>query len=86
MAAARVRVAARGEEEGEEEHVVAEVLFSLQGGPGKRGGGRGGQGDTAASGGSVSPVATGGRDDRWVPLSGISPFSIFQKFQQALGI
>ena len=29
---------------------------------------------------------SGGRDDRWVPLSGIFPFLFFQNFQQACGI
>ena len=81
MARPLLGLAARGEKEEERGQHVAEGVLMPPRGPGERGGGRGGQGDTAANGGSVSPVATGERDDRWGPLSDSSPFSILQKFQ-----
>ena len=59
-----------GEKEGKEEQHVEGGLFTLHGGPGARRR----QGTPRRHGGngaSVSHDATGGRDDRWVPLSGI---------------
>ena len=67
-----------GEKEGKEEQHVEGGLFTLHGGPGARRR----QGTPRRHGGngaSVSRDATGGRDERWVPLSGIWHFFCFSR-------
>ena len=79
---ARVRVPAEREKGGGREQVVEGVSFILQGGQGARGAaveavvGRG-------HGARVSPVATVTMLTGGNPLSGFSPFSHFQNFQQS---
>ena len=88
--AVRIRVRAWGKSEGErEQRVVGCSFILLGGGQGARGarGGNGGRGHGA----SDLTVAPGRRreEERLTggsPLSGFSPFPVFQKFQQDFGI
>ena len=83
---ARVRVPAEREKGGGEAQVVEGVSFILQGGPGCEGSGGGGRGGARPWRQCFSCRHSEEGADRWVPLSGISPFPVFQKFQQAFGI
>ena len=83
--AAAARVPAAGEKEGEEEQQVAGELLILQRGGQARGGRSGGATATAIVA-AVLPLSPQGEEggERLTcgsPLSGISPFSHFQKFQ-----
>ena len=78
---ARVRVPAEREKGGGEEQVVEGVSFILQGGPGCEGSGGGGRGG-ARPWRQGFPCRHSDDADRGDPLSGPSPFSNFQNFQQ----
>ena len=85
--AAAARVPAAGEKEGEEEQQVAGELLILQRG-GQARGGRGGGATAMAIVAAVLPLSPQEEDpDRWVPLSGSSPFIFFYfQNQQGFGI